>query len=76
LEPDQWSHEDINLKEATAVQKRVYEVQGANGLPLGDALKSVYRCFLEEPFTYQIGLFLTRMDRAFTLDRLRQVAGE
>jgi dihydroorotase len=75
LDADQWDHENINLTAATAVQNRVYEVQSANGLPMGDALKSVYRCFLEEPFTYQIGLFLTRMDRAFTLDRLRQVAG-
>ena len=74
LDADQWDAEDINLHAATAVQERVYAVQEANDLPLGDALKSVYRCFLEEPFTYQIGLFLTRMDRTFALDRLRQVA--
>jgi len=74
LETDRWDHEDINLVAATAVQNRVYEVQQAAGVSMGDALRAIFRCFLDEPFTYQIGLFLTRMDRKFTLERMRVVA--
>mgnify|MGYP001400732414 CR=1 FL=1 len=69
-----WDHEDINLTAATAVQNRVHEVKSAAGLPLKNALRSIYRCFLDDPFTYQIGLFLTRMDRNFVLERMRNVA--
>jgi hypothetical protein len=33
----------------------------------------VFDCFLEHPFTMQIGLFLLRLDRGLALERLAQV---
>jgi dihydroorotase len=60
---------------------KAFELQGAfhvarryHGLPLKDALRAVYDCFLERPFMTQIGLFLIRLDRGFALERLAAVA--
>jgi dihydroorotase len=46
----------------------------ATGLPLREGLRAVFDCFLDQPFTVQVGLFLTRLDRAFVLERLRTVS--
>ena len=59
----------------TRVQQRFYATQSNLGLSLAEALTATYKCFLEEPFTYQIGLFLTRLERGFALDRIQQVGG-
>ena len=55
-------------KRGMTVLKRTYRLQGDK-----DALVALYRCFNEEPCSYQAGLFLLRMDRDFTLGRLAAV---
>lgn len=42
-------------------------------ISMRDALQAVFDCFLEHPFTVQIGLFLARLDRRLVLDRLKTV---
>ena len=70
----EWTDADIDLDAAEQVQHRVYAIQNRSAVSLRDALWAIYKCFLDEPFTYQIGLFLTRMNRTFALERLRAVA--
>ena len=70
-----WDHTTVDLDVATRVQQCFYGTCDKVGLPLADALTATYKCFLEEPFTYQIGLFLTRIERGFALDRIQQVGG-
>lgn len=65
----------VDLEKATALQDIFHDVRQQQGLPLRDALTAVYDCFLEDPFTMQIGLFLVRLDRSFAIGRLNQVAG-
>jgi len=57
-----------------AQQKAFLRVQAEEGLPLKDALLATYQCFWDEPFTHQIGLFLTRLDRDFAVRRFHEVA--
>jgi dihydroorotase len=45
-----------------------------SSIPLKDALNAVYDCFLEHRLPMQIGLLLVRLDRAFALARLKEVA--
>ena len=70
-----WDHTTVDLDIATRVQQCFYGTCDKVGLPLADALTATYKCFLEEPFTYQIGLFLTRIERGFALGRIQQVGG-
>lgn len=70
-----WDETTVDLEVATRVQRCFYQTQKTHGLSLADALTATYKCFLEEPFTYQIGLFLTRLQRDFALERIKQVAG-
>ncbi len=70
-----WDETTVDLDVATRVQQCFYGTCDKVGLPLSDALTGTYKCFLEEPFTYQIGLFLTRIERGFALDRIQQVGG-
>ena len=70
-----WDETTVSLDAATRVQECFHGTREKVGLPLADALTATYKCFLEEPFTYQIGLFLTRIERGFALDRIQQVAG-
>ena len=70
-----WDETTVDLDVATRVQQCFYGTCDKVGLPLADALTGTYKCFLEEPFTYQIGLFLTRIERGFALDRIQQVGG-
>ena len=42
-------------------------------IQLKPALTAVFDCFLDHPFTMQIGLFLLRLDRRLALERLEQV---
>jgi dihydroorotase len=70
-----WDETKVDLNAATKVQESFHAIQSKLGLPLADALTATYKCFLEEPFTYQIGLFLTRLEHDFALNRLQQVGG-
>ena len=36
-------------------------------------MEALYGCFLDQPFTMQIGLLILRLDRDFLLSRLRDV---
>jgi dihydroorotase len=51
-------------------------VRARQGLPLKDALRSVYASFLDQNFTMQIGLLLLRLERPFAIQRLRDVSGQ
>jgi dihydroorotase len=67
------SVENFDLWKAIALQDAFHEVRCASGIPLKPALTAVFDCFLEHPFTMQIGLFLLRLDRGLALERLAQV---
>ena len=56
-------------------QNTFHRVRQQQGIPLRDALMAVYACFLESPFTMQIGLFIMRLDRDFALQRFNDVLG-
>ena len=70
-----WDDTKVDLDVAARVQECFHGTCDKVGLPLADALTATYKCFLEEPFTYQIGLFLTRIERGFAIDRIQQVGG-
>jgi dihydroorotase len=75
LENLDWSPTPIDLRIAENISDRFHHARDAVGIPLREALLAVYRCFLEEPFTYQIGLFLFRLQKPFAIERMRAVAG-
>ncbi len=50
-----------------------YRVLATHPIALRDGAQAVLNCFLEHPFTVQIGLLLTRLDRRLVLDRLDAV---
>lgn len=66
----------LNARFAYEIQNVFNRVLRAHQLSLREGLKAVYDCFLEDPFTIQIGLFLLRLDRGFVLDRLGAVAAK
>ena len=79
LEPEVWkidSAEQLDIYAAVRLQHLFQDVRARIGLPLKDALEAVSACFLDSPFTMQIGLFLFRLDKAFAIERLRAVAGQ
>lgn len=65
----------IQLTKAYELQAAFHRVRQQHRLPLREALQAVYDCFLESPFTMQIGLFIMRLDRDFALRRLADVLG-
>ena len=69
------SHQ-LDLNKATALQEIFHGVRRQHSISLADALRSVYRCFLDRPFMMQIRLFIIRLDRAFALRRLDEVTGQ
>ena len=69
-----WDPAKVDLDVATHVQNLFRRVQAEQGLPLKDALLATYQCFWDEPFTHQIGLFMTRLDRDFAVKRFHEVA--
>jgi dihydroorotase len=75
MEWDASSVENFDLWKAIALQGVFHEARRATGLPLKQALTAVFDCFVEHPFTMQIGLFLLRLDRTLALERLAQVTG-
>jgi dihydroorotase len=79
LSPVTWelaSAERLDIEKALELQDIFHRVRAKQGLPLSDALRAVYSCFLDQPFTMQIGLLLLRIERPFALDRLRKVSGQ
>ena len=70
----EWDPSTTDLDVATHVQNLFRRVQAEEGLPLKNALLATYQCFWDEPFTHQIGLFLTRLDRDFAVRRFHEVA--
>lgn len=64
---------EIDLEEATMLQELFHGARRAEGLSMRDALMAVYDCFIDNPFTMQIGLFLVRMEPAFMVGRLNDV---
>jgi dihydroorotase len=75
LESFDWSPTPIDLRSAEEISDRFHNTRDSVGIPLKDALLAVYKCFLEEPFTYQVGLFLFRLQKPFAIERMRAVAG-
>ena len=65
----------LNLEKAIQLQQAFHHARQSCLLPLGEALRAVYDCFIENPFTMQIGLFLVRLDRSFALKRFDDVLG-
>lgn len=70
-----YSLENLDLDKATALQQMFRGLVARSGVSLRDALKATFACFLDSPFTMQIGLFLLQLDRSFALRRLREVTG-
>ncbi|MGH7907953.1 MAG: amidohydrolase family protein [Candidatus Binataceae bacterium] len=64
----------INMETALEIHRRVHAAQSAVGLPLGEALRGLFACFFEQPFTYQSGTLIVRQPRGFILNRLEAVA--
>jgi dihydroorotase len=67
------SPERLDLPKAIELQDIFRRVLQETGLPLRPAMDSLYGCFLDQPFTMQVGLLILRLDRAFMLSRLREV---
>jgi dihydroorotase len=65
----------VSVRKALELRAAVERARCAHGLPLGEALDTVYDCFLDHRLPMQVGLFLVRLDRAFALARLGEVAG-
>jgi dihydroorotase len=67
------SAERLDLPKAIELQDIFRHVLQESDLPLRPAMDALYACFLDQPFTMQIGLLILRLDRAFMLSRLREV---
>jgi dihydroorotase len=69
------SAERLDIDKALELQDIFHKLRAKQGLPLKDALRAVYACFLDQAFSMQIGLLLLRLERPFALRRLCDVAG-
>jgi dihydroorotase len=67
------SAERLDLPKAVELQGIFRRVLQHSDLPLRAAMDALYGCFLDQPFTMQIGLLIMRLDRTFMLSRLREV---
>ncbi len=70
------SAERLDIEKALELQDVFHHIRAEQELPLKDALRAVYACFLDQAFTMQIGLLLLRLERPFALRRLREIARE
>jgi hypothetical protein len=73
----EWSAADVdhfNLPKALVLHDVFRQVVSETGIPLKSALTGFFDCFLNHPFTMQVGLFLLRLPRKTALARLRQAA--
>jgi dihydroorotase len=75
LEGIEWTliSNQLDLDKAFELQNAFHRVCAAHRLPLADALKATYGCFLERAFMTQIGLVLIRLERPLALSRLADV---
>jgi dihydroorotase len=72
---DVTSVENFDYDKALTLQAAFHQVRVQQGIGMREALTAVFDCFLDSPFSIQVGLFLMRLDRTFALDRLRRVSG-
>ena len=70
------SAERLDIEKALELQDIFHHIRADQALPLKDALRAVYACFLDRAFTMQIGLLLLRLERPFAIRRLREIASE
>src|SRR5207237_3502780 len=74
----EWSNADIepqfNLPKAMVLHDVFREVVAQTGVPLKSALTAFFDCFLNHPFTMQVGVFLLRLPRRVALERMREAA--
>ncbi len=68
------SAEYLDVEKALELQAAFHATLEKNGLSLRDGLKAVYDSFIDQKFTMQIGLFLMRLDRAFAVSRMKEIA--
>lgn len=78
LANDQWRYDlqSLDLEKATELQRKFHRLARRQGLPLREALLAAFACFLDSPFTMQIGLFLLHLEHDFAIARLRAVVGD
>ncbi len=67
------SAERLDLPKAIELQGIFRDVLDKAKLPLRAAMDALYACFLDQPFTMQIGLLIMRVERSFMLSRLKEV---
>lgn len=75
----EWSSahvETFDLAKAMELHDAFRRVQSGTGIALKPALTAFFDCFLNHPFTMQVGVFLVRLPRRLALTRLRQAAEE
>lgn len=63
----------LDLNKAHELRAIFDQVRARQQLGMRDALLALYACFLDRPFTMQIGLFLLHLERQALLDRLDEV---
>lgn len=75
LESIDWRYDlkNLDLAKAHALRALFDTVRAKHDLSLRDGLLAAYACFLDSPFTMQIGLFLLHLERPFALARLTEV---
>src|SRR5436190_8945198 len=74
----EWSNADIepqfNLPKAMVLHDVFREVVAQTDIPLKSALTAFFDCFLNHPFTMQVGVFLLRLPRRMALARMHEAA--
>lgn len=65
--------ENLDIKKAHELRAVFDKARDEAKLPLRDALLAVFACFLDRPFTMQIGLFLLHLERDLLLGRLSEI---
>ena len=77
---DSWSWhyslEELDLDMAMALRRAFHETRRPFELSLRDALLATFACFLDNPFTMQIGLFLLHLDHDFAVKRIRDITSD
>jgi dihydroorotase len=77
---DSWSWtyslEELDLDMAVALQDAFHDTLRGRDLSLRDALTGTFACFLDNPFTMQIGLFLLQLTSDLALKRIREVVDD
>lgn len=66
--------ENLDLQKAHELRALFDAVRAETKISLREALLAVFACFLDRPFTMQIGLFLLHLERDFLLARMHDVA--